>query len=141
MTYRIALFAIRLVVPLKEFSVNASPTIAALKALFVIDFAKGRAAFYRDGLGAHPAFANGFIHRLGHPVANLGLNFRIIEPVIIGALRPVVLGLVSWIGTGNGPVKLWRCQTCARGRFSFGGRHLHAGVTCCWSRWSTSSSR
>jgi len=79
------LCAIRFPVLLKKLSVNASFADAALKALFMIDLAKGRAAFHRHGFHAHAAFSDLFFHGLGHPVSDLGLNFRIIEVRMIGA--------------------------------------------------------
>jgi len=77
--FLIILCAIRLPVLFKELSVNTSFTDAALKALFVVDLAKGRAAFHSNGFHAHSTFSDGFLHGLGHSVTNLGLNFWIIE--------------------------------------------------------------
>jgi len=104
--FLVILCAIRLPVLLKELSVNASFANAALKALFVVHLAKSCAAFNCHWFHAHPTFTNGFLHSLGLPITNLGLNLWIIE-IGIGTLRSVVVGLVSRI-RGNGPVNLRR---------------------------------
>jgi len=109
---------------LKEFAIDAFLADATFEAFFVVNLAKSRATFHCDWFGTHATFSNLLVHSFGHPVANLGLNLRIVE-IRLSAHGPVVARLGPGIG-GNGSADL-RGQS-APWRFPF-GRHLDTGVT------------
>ena len=56
-TYRIVLLAVRFTILLKEFSVNSPFTDTALKALFMVDLAKGCATIFFNWFHTYTTFS------------------------------------------------------------------------------------
>ena len=56
-TYRIVLLAVRFTILLKEFSVNSPFTDTALKALFMVDLAKGCATIFFNYFHTYTTFS------------------------------------------------------------------------------------
>lgn len=77
--FRVVLLAVRFTILLKEFSVNSPFTDTALKALFMVDLAKGCATIFFNYFHTYTTFSNCFFHNFGCSVANFGLNRGVIQ--------------------------------------------------------------